>query len=54
VCSKWEIIDKKQMIVKWVEDRPLSTCDGYVAIALEDYPKLKQWLIDEQSKKRSK
>lgn len=52
VCSKWEIVDKKTMRVQWVEDRPLAACDGYVAISIEDYPKLKAWIIKEQLDKK--
>jgi hypothetical protein len=44
VCSIRQITDTKLLTSKWIEDRPLSACDGVVGLSMLEFLKLKAWL----------
>lgn len=52
MCATYRIVDKPSMKVEWSEDRPLLACDGYVSISIDEYPGLKQWIIEEQARRQ--
>ena len=44
VCSKKKIIDKENLVFQHVEDLPLYSCDGFIAVSYEDFGPLKNWI----------
>lgn len=44
ICSIREITDSKLMTSKWIEDKPLTACDGVVGLSMLEFLKLKAWL----------
>jgi hypothetical protein len=48
VCSKRVITDKNTLASRWVEDMPLQSCDGFVALSAKEFLDLRTYLKGEK------
>ena len=44
VCSVRKITDKNTLATRWIEDRPLWSCDGSVGLSMQEYLNLRTYM----------
>lgn len=44
VCGKYEIVDAAALKFKWIEDMPLTSCNGVMGFATEDVSPVMVWV----------
>lgn len=44
VCSKRVITNKETLASRYVQDMPLETCDGYIALSAKEFLDLRTYL----------
>lgn len=50
VCSLRQITDKTTLASRWLEDRPLSACDGYIALDPKTFMDLRTYIKEKVNK----
>lgn len=44
ICAKRKITNKETLASQWVEDLPLSECDGNVSLTMKDFLNLRTYI----------